>query len=83
MALQVQARLTREVLDISSLAQHSEIENYHVLSLGKSQERSDSDGGYRKYVASVNNPLLGHATYSAVEIPCPNKNCTCFCSGVF
>jgi len=57
--------------------QHSEIGNYHVLSLGKSQERSDSDGGYTKHVANVNSLLLGHVTYSAVEIPCPNENCTC------
>jgi hypothetical protein len=63
--------------------QHSEIGNYHVLSLGKSQGRSDSDGGYTKHVASVNNLLLGHATYPAVEIPGPNENCTCFCSKVF
>ncbi len=62
---------------------HSNIRDYHVLSLGKSQGRSDSDGGYKRYMTCVNDKLLSHATYSTVEIPRPNENCTCFCSGVF
>lgn len=53
--------------------QHSEIGNYHVLSLGKSQGRSDSDGGYTKHVASVNNPLLGQPHTLPLRFHVPTK----------
>ena len=37
----------------------------------------------QRYVVSVNDELLGDATYSTVEIPSSNEDCACLCGGVF
>jgi hypothetical protein len=49
--------LTRAVLKPHIKHQYIAVRDHHVLSLGKSQGKSDSDGGYTRYVTSVNDKL--------------------------
>ena len=58
-----EAGLTREVLKPHINHQHEAVRDYRVLSLGKSQGKSDSDGGYTRYVTSINDKLLSRVTY--------------------
>jgi hypothetical protein len=58
-----EASLTREVLKPHVKHQHNVIRDYNVLSLGKSQGKSDSDGGYPRYATSINDKWLSRDTY--------------------
>jgi hypothetical protein len=52
-----EASLTREVLKPHIKHQHEADRDNHVLSLGKSQGKSDSDGDFTRYVTSINDKL--------------------------